>query len=216
MQYAQYYLITMCKMAGRAGLCLVRRARGCCSSADEAGLVLELGKARCRVMSLLRLARPVCRVWEPKSEANHLSCLLRAYNGRERRARHPHCLVFSLDSDIEELLLLLLLRSPFKSVVYCCTQSTLPCQLFFFLDIMEDVNAYRRVILLQIEATVDILCPWSYMQKKALDKAMARYRQQNAEVSFQVVWKPFYVNAELEGGTFILISSSFPAYPPAS
>lgn len=58
MQSTQYYLITMCKMAGRAGLCLVRwRAGVCCSSADEAGLVLELGKARCRVMSLLRICK---------------------------------------------------------------------------------------------------------------------------------------------------------------
>jgi predicted DsbA family dithiol-disulfide isomerase len=84
--------------------------------------------------------------------------------------------------------------------------SQLPYPLLLFLDTMADVNARRRIIVLKIEATVDILCPWPYMQKKALDKAIARYQQRNPDVSFDVVWKPFYVNAELEGGTSFSLS----------
>lgn len=75
---------------------------------------------------------------------------------------------------------------------------------------MADVNSSRRVIWLRVEVTVDILCPWSYMQKKALDNAMARFQRKNPEVAFDVVWNPFYINAELEEGTSHPLSSSSP------
>ncbi|KAF5657812.1 dithiol-disulfide isomerase [Fusarium heterosporum] len=46
-------------------------------------------------------------------------------------------------------------------------------------------------MLVEIVVHGDILCPWCFLQKRSLEKAMERYQALHPEVEFDVTWKPF-------------------------
>ncbi|KAJ0163359.1 hypothetical protein CTA2_3118 [Colletotrichum tanaceti] len=52
--------------------------------------------------------------------------------------------------------------------------------------------------VIKIEAVTDLLCPWCYVGKKSLDRAIAEYRAIDPSAEFEVVWKPFYLNPALK------------------
>ncbi|TPX10238.1 uncharacterized protein E0L32_001435 [Thyridium curvatum] len=50
-----------------------------------------------------------------------------------------------------------------------------------------------------IEVYVDTVCPWCYIGKKSLDEAVRSYKaQNNPDVEFDIVYKPFYLSAKPE------------------
>lgn len=51
-------------------------------------------------------------------------------------------------------------------------------------------------LTITIETFSDTVCPWSYIGKKNLDKAIDAYRDQHPEIDFEVTWNPFYLHPE--------------------
>ena len=51
-------------------------------------------------------------------------------------------------------------------------------------------------LTITIQTFSDTVCPWSYIGKKNLDKAIDAYRDQHPEVDFEVTWNPFYLHPE--------------------
>lgn len=51
-------------------------------------------------------------------------------------------------------------------------------------------------LTIKIQTFSDTVCPWSYIGKKNLDKAMDTYKQAHPEVNFEMAWNPFYLNPE--------------------
>ena len=54
----------------------------------------------------------------------------------------------------------------------------------------------------EIQFTLDTICPWTYLAKRRLDKALAQIREDSSTpVNFTVVYKPYqlYPNASQEG-----------------
>ncbi|KAG8170222.1 hypothetical protein KVR01_000967 [Diaporthe batatas] len=51
-------------------------------------------------------------------------------------------------------------------------------------------------LTITIQTFSDTVCPWSYIGKKNLDKAIDIYKQAHPEVNFEVTWNPFYLNPE--------------------
>ncbi|KAF6833569.1 dsbA oxidoreductase [Colletotrichum plurivorum] len=47
--------------------------------------------------------------------------------------------------------------------------------------------------VIKIEAVTDLLCPWCYIGKKNLDRAIEQYRVLDPTAEFEVAWKPFYL-----------------------
>ncbi|KAF6827524.1 dsbA oxidoreductase [Colletotrichum musicola] len=47
--------------------------------------------------------------------------------------------------------------------------------------------------VIKIEAVTDLLCPWCYIGKKNLDRAIDQYRVLDPTAEFEVAWKPFYL-----------------------
>ncbi len=47
-----------------------------------------------------------------------------------------------------------------------------------------------------IEIYADTACPWSYVGKVYLDRAMETWRASHPDDIFKVVWKPFYLNLQ--------------------
>jgi predicted DsbA family dithiol-disulfide isomerase len=45
--------------------------------------------------------------------------------------------------------------------------------------------------IFEIEVYSDTICPWCYIGKKTLDKAIATYTAQHPDVDFKLTWKPF-------------------------
>ncbi len=45
-----------------------------------------------------------------------------------------------------------------------------------------------------IDVYCDMACPWSYVGKAYLDKAMETWRTSHPDDGFEVMWKPFYLN----------------------
>ncbi|KAK4147505.1 uncharacterized protein C8A04DRAFT_24758 [Dichotomopilus funicola] len=43
----------------------------------------------------------------------------------------------------------------------------------------------------KIDVYADLICPWCYIGKEALDRAMAIYTAQHPEVDFMLTWKPY-------------------------
>lgn len=62
-------------------------------------------------------------------------------------------------------------------------------------------------LTITIQTFSDTVCPWSYIGKKNLDKAIDAYRDQHPEVKFEVTWNPFYLHPEAK------ISGEAPAFP---
>ncbi|TIC95243.1 hypothetical protein CH35J_008121 [Colletotrichum higginsianum] len=52
--------------------------------------------------------------------------------------------------------------------------------------------------VIKIEAVTDLLCPWCYVGKKNLERAIAQYRAIDPSAEFEVVWKPFYLSPALK------------------
>jgi DSBA-like thioredoxin domain len=48
--------------------------------------------------------------------------------------------------------------------------------------------------VIDIEVTIDTVCPYCYLGKKNLEKAMAEYSSEHPEDEFEVVYKPYYLN----------------------
>lgn len=59
-------------------------------------------------------------------------------------------------------------------------------------------------MVITIDFHADILCPWCYLQKKSLDRAMERFQEQHPDAGFNVRWKPFYLYPALEEGMYIV------------
>lgn len=53
------------------------------------------------------------------------------------------------------------------------------------------------MVAIQIKVVSDTLCPWCYVGKRNLDRAMDLYRQSNPNTTFQVLYKPFYLYPNL-------------------
>lgn len=51
-------------------------------------------------------------------------------------------------------------------------------------------------LTITIQTFSDTVCPWSYIGKKNLDKAIDAYKDQHPEVDFEVTWNPFYLHPE--------------------
>lgn len=51
-------------------------------------------------------------------------------------------------------------------------------------------------LTITIQTFSDTVCPWSYIGKKNLDKAIDAYRDQHPDVDFEVTWNPFYLHPE--------------------
>jgi predicted DsbA family dithiol-disulfide isomerase len=43
----------------------------------------------------------------------------------------------------------------------------------------------------EIDVYSDLVCPWCYLGKEALDKAIATYTAQHPEADFKLNWKPY-------------------------
>ncbi|KAK2041299.1 DSBA-like thioredoxin domain-containing protein [Colletotrichum somersetense] len=52
--------------------------------------------------------------------------------------------------------------------------------------------------VIKIEAVTDLLCPWCYIGKRNLDRAISQYRAEVPSAEFEVIWKPFYLNPDLK------------------
>lgn len=48
-------------------------------------------------------------------------------------------------------------------------------------------------LTITIQAFSDTFCPWCYIGKKDLDRAMELYAGQHPDVHFEVIWNPFYL-----------------------
>ena len=47
--------------------------------------------------------------------------------------------------------------------------------------------------VIDIEVTMDTICPYSYLGKKSLEKAISDYAKTHPEDEFEIVYKPFYL-----------------------
>ncbi|RXG45792.1 hypothetical protein VDGE_01570 [Verticillium dahliae] len=53
------------------------------------------------------------------------------------------------------------------------------------------------MVTIHIEVVSDTLCPWCYIAKANLDRAIALHRERDPNTVFHVVWKPFYLYPNL-------------------
>ncbi|KAL1867260.1 hypothetical protein Daus18300_006379 [Diaporthe australafricana] len=51
-------------------------------------------------------------------------------------------------------------------------------------------------LTITIQSFSDTVCPWSFIGKKNLDKAIDTYKEQHPDVAFVVTWNPFYLHPE--------------------
>jgi predicted DsbA family dithiol-disulfide isomerase len=58
----------------------------------------------------------------------------------------------------------------------------------------------------EIDVYSDPICPWCYIGKEALDKAMASYMMEHPDTDFKLTWKPYMLwpNAGVSGGCYLL------------
>lgn len=52
----------------------------------------------------------------------------------------------------------------------------------------------RKMTQYQIEIVSDVVCPWCYVGKQRLDRAIAQHRATHPEDQFTTTWKPFLLN----------------------
>jgi hypothetical protein len=52
-----------------------------------------------------------------------------------------------------------------------------------------------------IEVYLDTICPWCYIGKKNLDRAIDAYKSQHPDAEFEFIWKPFllYPDSQVSG-----------------
>lgn len=55
---------------------------------------------------------------------------------------------------------------------------------------------FRNMTKFDIEITSDTVCPWCYVGKQKLEKAIRTYNESHPESddTFATTWKPFYLN----------------------
>lgn len=46
----------------------------------------------------------------------------------------------------------------------------------------------------EIEVISDTVCPWSYIGKKNLDRAIATWKAAHPDDEFEIIWRPFYLS----------------------
>lgn len=51
-------------------------------------------------------------------------------------------------------------------------------------------------LIIAIQTFADTLCPWSYVGKVSMDRAMATFQAQHPDVEFVLSWNPFYLFPE--------------------
>ena len=56
--------------------------------------------------------------------------------------------------------------------------------------------AVSRMTKYQIDIVSDTVCPWCYVGKNRLDKAIELHRKSNPEDTFETTWYPFYLNPD--------------------
>ncbi|KAK1579767.1 DSBA-like thioredoxin domain-containing protein [Colletotrichum navitas] len=56
--------------------------------------------------------------------------------------------------------------------------------------------------VIKIEAVTDLICPWCYIGKRNLDRAISQYRAVVPSAEFEVIWKPFYLNPDLKNSGY--------------
>ncbi|BFZ61117.1 hypothetical protein YB2330_002175 [Saitoella coloradoensis] len=49
-------------------------------------------------------------------------------------------------------------------------------------------------ITIPITVISDTICPWCYIGKRRLERAIASYRLTNPDINFSITWKPFYLD----------------------
>lgn len=56
----------------------------------------------------------------------------------------------------------------------------------------------RKMTKFDIEIVSDTVCPWCYVGKQKLDKAIAVYKEQHPDSNdtFSTTWMPFYLNPD--------------------
>ncbi|KAK3381355.1 thioredoxin-like protein [Podospora didyma] len=56
-------------------------------------------------------------------------------------------------------------------------------------------------LTINIDIHADTVCPWCYIGKRNLDRAIAQFRTAHPDVDFKLVWRPYllYPNAEVSG-----------------
>lgn len=61
----------------------------------------------------------------------------------------------------------------------------------------------------EIDVYSDPICPWCYIGKEALDRAMASYMVEHPDTDFKLTWKPYMLwpNAGVSGGCFSSIGA---------
>jgi len=56
-------------------------------------------------------------------------------------------------------------------------------------------------MLLTIDVVSDVVCPWCFIGKRHLDKALAQWRAEHPDGEVTVTWRPFFLNPDTpEGG----------------
>ena len=45
----------------------------------------------------------------------------------------------------------------------------------------------------QIQLISDLNCPWCYLGKKSLDRAIETYKDQHPDAEFDIIWRPYYL-----------------------
>ncbi|ROW08447.1 hypothetical protein VMCG_03160 [Cytospora schulzeri] len=75
-------------------------------------------------------------------------------------------------------------------------------------------------LTITIRTFSDTLCPWCYIGKKDLDRAMDIYKGQHPDVQFEVTWNPFYLNPKAKVSAYdkkdYYLAKFGPADAPAS
>ncbi len=56
----------------------------------------------------------------------------------------------------------------------------------------------RKMTQFKIEIVSDTVCPWCYIGKKKVEKAIAEYKERHhdANDTFSITWKPYYLNPD--------------------
>lgn len=49
----------------------------------------------------------------------------------------------------------------------------------------------------------DVLCPWSFLEKRSIETAIYRYKTRNPGIEFEVVWKPYLLYPTLRRGMWL-------------
>lgn len=67
---------------------------------------------------------------------------------------------------------------------------------------------------INIEIVSDTVCPWCYIGKRQLDKAIETWKEKYPERNdiFNITWKPFYLNPDApKKGMFLVFFLSSPS-----